>query len=143
MVTYYNLDNAINSFSNENTTMTKHQCEDFALSRVGRQANPVETQRAFSYTFATGIDQSRIFQFRTHDSELNMSVINLAQTVHSQFIAGCEYHGTIGQLRLLHVYEMDILPGATYIMARHVSAAQPPDSAARQRNTATDLAKFV
>ncbi|GAW20099.1 hypothetical protein ANO14919_095950 [Xylariales sp. No.14919] len=142
MVTYYSLDNAISSFFKENTTVTRQQCEELALSRVGGQANPVETQGAFSYTFATGINQSKIFQFRTHDSELDMSVINLAQTVHSRFIAGCKYHGTIGQSRPLHIYEMDKLPGATYIMARHVSVVQPPDSAARQRNTATDLAKF-
>ncbi|KAI3340635.1 hypothetical protein F4824DRAFT_496922 [Ustulina deusta] len=114
MVTYYNLDNAISSFFKENTTVTRQQCEELALSRVGGQANPVETQGAFSYTFATGINQSKIFQFRTHDSEFDMSVINLAQTVHSQFIAGCKYHGTIGQSRPLHIYEMDKLPGATF-----------------------------
>lgn len=123
--------------------MTRQQCEELALSRVGGQAIPVEIQGAFSYTFATGTNQSKIFQFRTQDSELDMSVMNLAQTVHSQFIADCKYHGTIGQPRPLHIYEMDKLPGVTYIMARHVSVVQPPDAVARQRNTATDLAKFV
>ena len=53
-LTYYNLDNATSSFFEENTTVTRQQCEEWALSRVGAQAIPVEIQGAYSYTFTAG-----------------------------------------------------------------------------------------
>ncbi|KAI1428892.1 hypothetical protein F5Y12DRAFT_730453 [Xylaria sp. FL1777] len=142
MTTPYSLSDAISSFFAENTTVTRQQCDDFALSRVGGRVNPVQIQGAFSYTFTAGTDESKLFQFRTHDSELDTSILNLAKIVHPQFVAGYKYHGTIGESRPLHIYEMDKLPGTTYIMARDISAVQPPDAQLRQRNTATDLAKF-
>ena len=58
-------------------------------------------------------------------------------------VAGCKYHGTIGQPRPLYVCEMDNLPGTPYTMACAISAAQPPDAVSRQRNTVKDLAKYV
>ncbi|KAI1346789.1 hypothetical protein F5Y01DRAFT_308014 [Xylaria sp. FL0043] len=133
MTTLYSLDSAIESFFSENTTVTRSECDDFALSIVGGRVNPVQIQGAFSYTFTAGINESKLFQFRTHDSKLDMSIINLARF----------YHGTIGQSRPLHIYEMDKLPGTTYIMARHVSVVQPPDAVLRQRKTAANFAKFI
>ncbi|KAI0398958.1 hypothetical protein F4802DRAFT_613095 [Xylaria palmicola] len=125
MAVRYSLDDAISSFFDENTT-----------------ANPVQIQGSSSYTFTAGTHESKLFQFRTYDSKIDMSIINLAKTAHPEFIAGCKYHGMIGQSRPLHVYEMDRLAGTPYIIARHASAVQTPGDVARQRNTATDLAKF-
>ncbi|KAI0103052.1 hypothetical protein GGR51DRAFT_525491 [Nemania sp. FL0031] len=136
MAVYYSLDDTINSFFKENATVTRQQCDAFALSRVGGQANPVPIQGTFSYTVTAGTDESKLFQFRTRDSDLDMSILDLAKTAHPQFIPGCKYHGTIGQSRPLHVYEMDRLAGTPYIIARN------GDHATQQRNTATDLAKF-
>ncbi|KAI1121213.1 hypothetical protein F5Y10DRAFT_272320 [Nemania abortiva] len=142
MLIIYNLDDAISSFFAENTTATRQECDNFALFRAGGRVNPVEIQGAFSYTIIAGTDNSKLFQFRTNESELDTSIISLATTAHPQFVTSCKYHGTIGQSRPLHVYEMEKLPGATYVMARNVSIPQPPDAAFRQRNTATDFAKF-
>ncbi|KAI0798989.1 hypothetical protein GGR55DRAFT_702351 [Xylaria sp. FL0064] len=142
MRTLYTLDSAIESFFSENTTVTRSECDDFALSIVGGRVNPVQIQGAFSYTFTAGTNESKLFQFRTCDSKLDMSIINLARSVHPGFVARCKYHGTIGQSRPLHIYEMDKLPGTTYIMARHVSVVQPPDAVLRQRKTAADFARF-
>ncbi|RMJ03300.1 hypothetical protein CDV36_015174 [Fusarium kuroshium] len=69
--------------------------------------------------------------------------MSLAKTVHPQFVASCKYHGTIGQSRPLHIYEMDNLPGTTYIMSRNISTVQPPDAVFRQHNTVKDLARCV
>ncbi|KAK5629545.1 hypothetical protein RRF57_005260 [Xylaria bambusicola] len=142
MLILYSLDSAISSFFEENNTVTRQQCDDFALSKVGGQANPVPIQGSYSYTITAGTNESKIFQFRTHDSDIDMSVIDLAKTIHPQLVADCKYHGTIGQSRPLHIYEMNKLPGTAYIMAHHASVEQPPDAMARQQNTATDLAKF-
>ncbi|KAL7930332.1 hypothetical protein V8C35DRAFT_330514 [Trichoderma chlorosporum] len=136
----YTLDGAINAFFTEKTSATRQQCDDFALSRVGGSVIPVEIQGAFSYTLTAGTDGSKLFQFRTHDSKLDMVLLDLAEAVHPQFVAGCKYHGTIGQSRPLHIYEMDKLPGTTYIIARDSSAIQPPEAMFRQRNTTKDLA---
>lgn len=123
--------------------MTRQQCDDFALSRVGRQANPVQIQGAFSYTLTAGTDGSKLFQFRTSDSDFDIAILDLAKTIHPQFLASCKYHGTIGQSRSLHVYKMDRLPRTTYIMARNISIAQPPDAKFRQCNTVKDLARYI
>lgn len=140
MTTYYSLNNAISSFFESNKTVTRQQCNDFALSCAGGRINPVQIQGAFSYTLITGPNDSKVFQFRTQDSSFDIDIVNLAKAVHPQFVASCKYHGTIGKL---HIYEMDKLPGTPYIMARDISPIQPPDSVFRQRNTVKDFATCV
>ena len=53
MTASYSLSDAISFFFTENTSATRHQCDNFALSRVGGWANPVQIQGAFSYTLTT------------------------------------------------------------------------------------------
>ncbi|UNI24493.1 hypothetical protein JDV02_010233 [Purpureocillium takamizusanense] len=142
MTTYYNLDNAISSFFESNKSVTRQQCEDFTLSHAGGRVNPVPIQGAFSYTLTAGPDDSKLFQFRTEDSSFDTDILNLAKKVHPQFVASCKYHGTIGNLQPLHIYEMEKLPGTPYFMARDISLVQPADSILRQRNTVKDLARF-
>ena len=88
-------------------------------------------------------DNGKLFQFRVEESILDMQVLNLARATHPQFVAGCKYHGTVGQSRPLHIYEMDNLPGTPYIIARDISATQPPDAVIRQRSTMKDLARYA
>lgn len=141
MTIHYSLDNAISSFFRSNTSATRQQCDDFTLSRAGGPVSPVQIQGTFSYTLTGGTNKSKLFQFRVQDSSFDMDIMNLAKAVHPQFVARCKYHGTIGLSRPLHIYEMDTLPGTTYIMARDISAVQPPDAVFRQRNTVKDLAR--
>lgn len=144
MATPYSLDNAISSFFGSNTTATRQQCDDFALSRAGEHVDPVQIQGTFSYTLTAGTGKSKLFQFRVQDSSLDMDTMSLAKAIHPQFVAGCSYHGTIGpSSRPLHIYEMDSLPGTTYVMARDISNIQPPDAVFRQRSTVKDLARCV
>ena len=142
-MTNYSLNDAINSFFETNTTATRQQCDDFTISRAGGQINPVQIQGTFSYTLTAGSNKSSLFQFRVEDSSLDINMMSQAKAVHPQFVAGCKYHGTIGQPRPLHIYEMDTLRGTTYIMARDISAVQPPDAVFRQRNTVKDLTRCV
>ncbi|RSL89480.1 hypothetical protein CEP52_014882, partial [Fusarium oligoseptatum] len=140
MATHYSLSNAISSFFESNTTVTRQQCDSFTLSCAGGRVNPVQIQGAFSYTLTAGTNGSKLFQFRVQESGFDIGIMSLAKTVHPQFVASCKYHGTIGQSRPLHIYEMDNLPGTTYIMSRNISTVQPPDAVFRQHNTVKDLA---
>jgi hypothetical protein len=141
MTTHYSLEKAINSFFTSNTTATQQQCDDFAMSHADGPVSPVQIQGAFSYTLTAGTDMPTLFQFRLQDSSLDTNIMSLAKAVHPQFVASCQYHGTIGQSQPLHIYEMDNLPGTAYIMARDISPVQPPDAMFRQRSTVNDLAK--
>ncbi|WDK09972.1 hypothetical protein CGRA01v4_01251 [Colletotrichum graminicola] len=89
---------------------------------------PVQIQGTFSYTVTAGSNESKLFQFRVQDSEMDMEIMSLAKAVHPRIVSGCEYHGTIGQSRSLHIYEMDRLPGTAYIIARNISALQPAEA---------------
>lgn len=42
MMNVYNLDDEIISFFTKNPSVTKQQCDDFALSHAGGQVNPVQ-----------------------------------------------------------------------------------------------------
>ncbi|KND86779.1 hypothetical protein TOPH_08589 [Tolypocladium ophioglossoides CBS 100239] len=140
MATRYSLNGEISSFFESNTTVTRQQCDNFALSRATGQVNPAQIQGVWSYTLIAG--NSKVFQFRAQSSRLDMDIMSLAKAIHPQFVAGCKYHGTIGQSRPLHIYEIDNLPGATYVMARDSSDIQPPDAIFRQRSTVKDYASF-
>ncbi|QPH16200.1 hypothetical protein C2857_000778 [Epichloe festucae Fl1] len=140
MVTYYCLDDAIRFFFESNTSATRQQCDDFAQAHADGQANPVQIQGTFSYTVTVGT--TKVFQFRVHDSKLDMHLMSLAKVVHPEFVATCKYHGTIGQSQPLHIYETENLPGMAYIIARDISSSQPPDAVFRQRNTVKDLARY-
>ena len=64
--------------------------------------------------------------------------ISLAKAVHPESVASCEYFGSMGDPRPLHIYEMDSLPGIVDVMAR-IS----PDDMHRQCNTIKDLARYL
>ncbi|KAJ5352142.1 Mus38-like protein [Penicillium brevicompactum] len=81
----------------------------------------MQIQGAFSYTVTAGFDSSKLFQFRTHDSSIDLSIAALAEATHAEFVALVGYHGTIGTDRPLHIYEMDKFDGIPYIMARDIS----------------------
>ncbi|KAI2786220.1 hypothetical protein POX_g08602 [Penicillium oxalicum] len=139
MTTYvvYSLDSAIRNFFSTNTTVTRQQCDDFAVSRAGGVSTALQMQGVCSYTVTAGPEKSRLFQFRDEDSPIDIHNIRLARVIHSEFVFACEYLGTIGESRPLYVYEMENLPGTAYIMAR-IS----PDDMSRQRATIKDLARF-
>ncbi|KAK4442018.1 hypothetical protein QBC34DRAFT_453348 [Podospora aff. communis PSN243] len=138
---------AISSFfATSGSTATRQQCDEFASSLAGgSHVCPVQIQGTFSYTGTAETDKKTVlFQFRVHESSLDMETVRLAKTIHPQFVASCKYHGIIGEQssRPLHIYEMDTIPGTPYIMARDISTAQPLDAVLQQRNTVKDLAKF-
>lgn len=144
MAVVYSIDSAIPSFFASSTTATRQQCDARASSLAGGSpVSPVPIQGPFSYTLTAGVNNGRIFQFRAQESSLDMETMKLVRATHPQFVAGCKSHGTMGGSRTLHVYEMNNLPGSPYIVARDISAAQPPDAVLRQRNTVKDLARYV
>jgi hypothetical protein len=67
-----------------------------------------------------------------------MGNISLAKAIHPEFMASCKYLGTIGDSRLVYIYEMEYLPGTAHIIARI-----PLDDMSRQRNTIKDFARYA
>lgn len=142
----YNLNHVIDSFFASNTSVTRQQCDDFTRSHATAKVDPVQVQGAFSYTVTvtTGLNSSKLFQFRVQDSKLDQNIIILARATHAEYVATAKYHGMIGTngKHPLHVYEMDNIPGIPYIMTRDIALPQPLDSISRQRNTTKDLARY-
>ncbi|KAK3323210.1 hypothetical protein B0T19DRAFT_442706 [Cercophora scortea] len=142
MTTPYSLDNAIDTFFSEYTTVSRQQCDAFVKFRVGGgQVQAVQIQGYFSYTVVAA-ENNKIFQFRVHDSQLDMAIVTQAKLVHPQFVPSCIYLGAMGESRPVHIYEMDNVQGTTYILARDNSIPQPPDAVLRQGNTVKDFARF-
>ncbi|KAL4908657.1 hypothetical protein BDW74DRAFT_147736 [Aspergillus multicolor] len=94
-------------------------------------------QGVCSYTVTA---ESKVFQFRDENSILDMEILSFAKAVHPDFVASCTYLGTIGDpdLRPVHIYEMEFLPGTAHVLARI-----PPGNLLGHRNTIMDLARYA
>jgi hypothetical protein len=69
MTTYvlYSPDGAIDKFFNSNTTVTRQQCDEFAISRAGGVSSALQMQGVCSYTVTAG---PKLFQFRDENLPL-------------------------------------------------------------------------
>jgi hypothetical protein len=97
-------------------------------------------------TVIAGVQQTKIVQFRAQSSVLDMKTLSLARAIHGEIVATCVYHGEIGQRSPLIVYEIDRLPGTTYIEARCInghSIEPSPERALHRSNTVVDFARYV
>ncbi|KAE8378127.1 hypothetical protein BDV26DRAFT_292480 [Aspergillus bertholletiae] len=139
MTTYvlYTPDGAIDEFFNLNTTVTRQQCAEFAISHAGGVSIALQMQGVCSYTVAAGSNKSKLFQFRDENSTIDMGIITLAKAIRPELVASCKYLGTMGDSRPVYIYEMEHLPGTAHIMARI-----PLDDIFRQCNTIKDFARF-
>ncbi|KAH8725952.1 hypothetical protein GQ44DRAFT_795184 [Phaeosphaeriaceae sp. PMI808] len=126
MYPIYSLDNTINSFFESQSTVTRRQCDELAVSLVSEPANPAPIQGAFNYTLIAGTKQSRIVQFRAQSSVLDMETLNLARAIHGRSVAACTYRGNVGQSSPLSVYMIEKLSGTTYIQARYLLSRALP-----------------
>jgi hypothetical protein len=144
MPSVYSLDSVVNNFFLSHTSILREECDKLATSLLGGPVSPVPIQGAFSYTVQDRCKESRLVQFRTQCSVLDLNILRLAKTIHGRFVADCIYHQTIGKTTLLHIYEIQKLPGLTYIEARckrGISTCLSMEELCRQSNTVTDLAR--
>ena len=95
-------------------------------------------QGVCSYAVTAGPNKSKLVQFREQVSIIDMVNISLATAVHPESVASCEYLGSMGDPRPLHIYEMDNLLGIV-----HVMACISPDDMHRQCNTIKELARYL
>ncbi|KAJ6189130.1 hypothetical protein N7519_004038 [Penicillium mononematosum] len=93
MTTYvlYSLDSAIDEFFNSSTTVTRQQCDAFAISRAGGVSTALQMQGVCSYTVIAGPNKSKLFQFRDENYTIDMDNIILAKAIHPDFVASCKY----------------------------------------------------
>lgn len=139
----YSLDNTINSFFESQSSVNRQQCDELAVSLVGEPISPAPIQGAFSYTVIAGANESKIVQFRTQSSVLDMETLNLARAIHGNVVTACTFQGNVGHPSPLSVYVMDKCPGATYVQVRCICAEPSFDMALRQSNTVVGLAREV
>jgi len=135
------LDRTISDFFASRTTATRPQCDAFVLARTGLEPAPLPIQGTSSYTVAAG--PAKIFQFRALASSLDAELATLAAEIHAPFVAGCREHGTLGEDEwwMVRVYEMDLLRGTPYRLARDGEGPPPGEGAACQRRTVEGLAE--
>jgi hypothetical protein len=132
-------DGAIAEFFAAHSSVTREQCEAYALSLAGGPVTPVALQGSFSYTVVAGNKQSRIIQFRARDSDLDRAVLDLAQRVHNEFVPSYTYHGLFCEL--LPVYGMDKVTGTPYV---HVKPSDlSSETGPWHSKTVGDFARYV
>lgn len=110
--TVYSLDDSIATFLSSQTDATQEECDTHARSLLSAEASPVPIQGCYSYTIA---DHSRLVQFRSLDSSLDMEILLRARSIHGHLVPVTTYHGQIGKERPLLVYIIERLPGITYM----------------------------
>lgn len=116
--TVYSLDDSIATFLSTKTDATRQECDRLAHSLLSAEASPVTIQGCFSYTIA---DNSRLVQFRSLDSTLDLKVLRRARSIHGPLVPVTTHHGQVGKDRPLLVYIMEKLPGITY-MEYHIGS---------------------
>lgn len=135
----YNIDDSIQEFFSSSTSVSREECDAYVRDHYAGSAHPVPLQGCFSYTLAVG---DKIVQFRRENSKLDESNMQLVRQAADGFLPDTQYHGTIGEDRPLHIYEMIRLPGEMYIFARDASIPQPENAKAQQINIVKDLARL-
>ncbi|KAK8075760.1 hypothetical protein PG997_010423 [Apiospora hydei] len=112
--TIYTLEGSIQEFFQTfgGTAVTKSDC-DAKAAALGH----------WSYTVVAGSpEQARIVQFRAAKSKLDMTIMDLAASVHPDLVPKCSYHGLIGDdASPLHVYVMDKREGLCAFESRDSS----------------------
>lgn len=143
MPTTYSLTNSIATFLLNHTDTTQEECDSLARSLLSDTISPVSIQGAFSYTVA---DHSRLAQFRTPDSPLDVEVLRRARSIHGSLIADTISHGQIGKERPLLVYIIEKLPGITYMEYQLKSGLRQSldeQQFKRQRTLIEDFARYL
>lgn len=143
MTTRYNVHDAIATFFDAATDVTREECDRFTRDRHGCEPKAVPLQGMCSYTVAAGANDGHILQFRDENSPLDVKLLMEAKAAHPNVVSSIQHLGQLGSSRGLHVYEMERLAGETYILAVDNSLPQPDDSKLRQMTTISDLAMYV
>lgn len=143
MPTTYSLNNSIATFLSSQTDTTREECDLLARSLLSDTISPVPIQGSFSYTVA---DHSRLAQFRTPGSPLDVEVLRRARSIHGSLVADTTFHGQIGQERPLLVYIIEKLPGITYMeyqLQSGIRQSLGEQQYERQRTLVEDFARYV
>ena len=95
------MSHSIDHFFASCTPVTRQQCDEFVLSRLGTPAKPVAVQSAWSYTVMAGKDNCRIVQFRAQTSILDPEMVDLAQRTASGLVVEVIFHGIMGTRKIV------------------------------------------
>ncbi|KAI9725748.1 MAG: hypothetical protein M1828_002631 [Chrysothrix sp. TS-e1954] len=140
----YSIDATISDFFTSHTTATQADCDERATLLLSASTKPIPIQGSFSYTVVGGCP-ARLVQFRTPESDIDMSLIRAARSIHGDLVANTVHHGLIGHSQPLSVYVIEKLPGITYMEScfrDSISTALSPERFQRQRNTIMGFARL-
>ena len=124
-------------FSKAGACTSRSQCDAFANKTFGGPITPVPVQGTCSYTVTNA---TTIIQFREPESPLDVRVLASVQAAHPGIVANHSFHGMIGESPALHIYSMNILPGANYFDR---SLSLMDDDLDHRLTTVRSLARFV
>lgn len=157
----YSLENAAQSFFDNDVSLSREDCDDLACSLLGGKPTvPSNIQGQFSYTVfspqavtearSSGDGSShpstkaKIVQFRLNKSKIDIYIAQLAKAIHGDIAAETDYCGEIGPEAgaSLGVYLIEKLPGVTYIELGNFSSKMTPEMASKQLRLIEDLARY-
>ena len=110
----YSVHTPILGFFTSHTQATQQECNERAASLLGAPVTPVPIQGAFSYTVVGG-SPTRLVQFRTPESDLEVNLLHLPRSIHGGFVARTICTDSVGWSPPLSVYVIEKLPGITYM----------------------------
>lgn len=140
--TPYSLSTSISTFLSTHSSTTRSECDSLAQSLLSSPTiSPVPIQGSFSYTVA---DHSRLAQFRSPTSPLDVEVLRRAREIYGgDVVAKTEFWGNLGGLG---VYLIEKLPGVTYLewlMKSGLGRRLDGEGFERQRGLVGDFARYV
>lgn len=121
------------------------ECNERAASLLGAPVTPVPIQGAFSYTVVGG-SPTRLVQFRTPESDLEVNLLHLARSIHGGVVARTICTDSVGRSPPLSVYVIEKLPGVTYMeycLANDLDVMLSSEQARRQKKHCHRLCKFL
>lgn len=140
----YSVHTPILGFFASHTEATQQECNERAASLLGSPVTPIPIQGAFSYTVVGG-SPTRLVQFRTPESDLEVNLLHLARSIHGGIVARTICTGAVGRSPPLSVYIIEKLPGITYMeycLANDLDVMLSSEQARRQENIVIGFARY-
>ncbi|CAD0090233.1 unnamed protein product [Aureobasidium mustum] len=130
-----NLQHPIDLFDTH-TKISQASCDKYAEKVLGQPVHPLGWQGCHSYTVESQ-DEHTVIQFRSAESPLVESTVNLAKKVHPNLVPTMEYLGFFDDTSVT-VWKMSKIPGFGFA---YVLDDDDVDIKTKLPATVTDMAK--
>ena len=135
--TVYTLDENIAAFFLDAAPAQRHLCDEWAKAHY-TNFQPAALQGQFSYTLVAEAE-SVVIQFRRVDSLLDLSICNLACSIHGNVVPNIQSHGQLTPE--LAIYVQELKEGLPYIFLRELKSALSDGSLRLREKIVADFAR--